>query len=183
MKKIVSMILIGLMTAVLAGCGQKAATSTNSYNQAVEILDVIWDSVPEENKFACFGGNVSSPEENKPGTLLATDTDSLGYMALWPESLNGNVDDAATLIHMMNANTFTGVCIKVKGVKADEIVNTVEERITTNQFMCGFPEKLVIATSGDYIFYAFGATDIISDFLEGVNKVEGAAVKVDRPLE
>ena len=76
------------------------------------------------------------------------------------------IDGAASLMHAMNANTFTGAAYHVADAgNLDAFVAAMKGAIESNQWMCGFPEKLIIATLGeDYAVVAFGAADIIDNF-------------------
>ena len=70
------------------------------------------------------------------------------------------------MIHMMNANTFTAGAFHVKeAADLDTFVNATKERTVGNQWMCGFPDQLLIVTIGDnYVVSAFGNADTITAF-------------------
>ena len=76
------------------------------------------------------------------------------------------VDDAATMIHMMNANNFTGAVLHLnEGEDAAAFAATAKESIMNAQWMCGFPEKLVIADmGGNYLLVVFGLNDAVNPF-------------------
>ena len=75
-------------------------------------------------------------------------------------------DNGASMIHMMNANTFTGAAFHVKDaadVKTFE--DGLKEAVLNNQWMCGFPEKLVLCQLGEqYVVSAFGNGEMIEYF-------------------
>ena len=54
-----------------------------------------------------------------------------------------------------------------------------------NQFMCGFPEKLVIFSVGDYLFYAFGNGQAVDSVVNsGKANLQGeVSVLCDKPIE
>ncbi len=218
-KGLISVLLIVVMVgAVFAGCGQKEGSSGNdaqtggtaatesgnggettaedkgtedagdnkdAYADSLEIMKLIWDSFPEDGKFSCFGGNnLEDPVMDAPGSFDVNDKDSLSSTLLVPEALQGSIDNAASLVHMMNANTFTGAVIHLKDKAAADAAEEIKKAVTGNQFMCGFPERLVIVTAGDYVIYAFGAGEIINNFKKAAEeKVEGAEVVCDQPME
>ena len=73
--------------------------------------------------------------------------------------------EAASLVHAMNLNTFTAGAFKVADAAA--FAETMHEAIASNQWMCGFPEKMVIATFGnEYVLAMFGLNDAINPFEE-----------------
>ena len=70
------------------------------------------------------------------------------------------------MIHMMNANTFTcGVMHLAEGTDVAAFTAAMEQKIQTNPWMCGFPEKLIIAViGGEYVLTAFGVNDAMNPF-------------------
>ena len=70
------------------------------------------------------------------------------------------------MIHMMNANTFTcGVFKLAEGVKAEDFGAAMQQAIQGNQWMCGFPDKLLIKSfGGQYVLAAFGVADAMDPF-------------------
>ena len=94
-----------------------------------------------------------------------SDNDGLTYLLLLPESVQGKVDDVASLIHFMNANTFTSAVLHLKEGTAADVAKEIETAVMGNQFMCGFPEKLIIVQiSDDYLVSAFGHGEPIDLF-------------------
>ena len=83
-----------------------------------------------------------------------------------PQDAIKNIDDAASMVHMMNANTFTAGAFHVTdAANVDSFVSAVKERTTGNQWMCGFPDKLLIVTIDDnYVVSAFGNADTMETF-------------------
>jgi len=71
------------------------------------------------------------------------------------------------MMHMMNANNFTcGVYRLAEGVNAADFGAAMKEAVMNNQWMCGFPETLVIQNIADtYVLVAFGVNDAINPFM------------------
>lgn len=188
-KKLISLLLVAMVAMLsIVGCSNKkddqGSQGGSSYASAVEILETIWDNFPEENKFAAFGGGANNSVEDKPGSVDVTDTDTLTYNLLVPEALQSQISDAASLIHMLNANSFTCGSLKVTDADKATFIETLKTDILGARFMCGFPERLVIISTGDYVVYAYGTADNIEAF-ENVasEKVEGVKVEVDQLFE
>ena len=83
----------------------------------------------------------------------------------FPSALVDKIDDAASLIHMMNANTFTCGTYHVKS--SDDINNlakAIKDNILQKQWMCGFPDKLIIVSVGDYIVSFYGNNEVLGTF-------------------
>ena len=66
---------------------------------------------------------------------------------------------------MMEANTFTGGAYHLADpAKMDEAAQAVRENILNRQWMCGFPEKLVVVSVDDYLISFFGKNDQVANF-------------------
>ena len=67
------------------------------------------------------------------------------------------------MIHMMNANTFTGAAYHLTGdVSADEFADALKEGILAKQWICGMPDTLVVINvDGQYVIAAYGADDLV----------------------
>lgn len=180
MKKLLTLVLSFVMVFSLVGCGGSGGGNTPEKEEGDSLsrLTAIWDTFGEDQKFACFGGNQNeNPLMGEPGKFDISDTDGMTYLLLIPESVQANVDDAASLIHMMNANNFTGVVFHVKDGDTAAAAEEVKNAVLNNQFMCGSPEKLVVITSGSYVLYAFGLEQEITTFENGAKeKLDGAEV-------
>lgn len=185
-----------------AGCGKKQDTPPSdsqsvqesssktgednvSYADSLEVMKLIWDGFDEDGKFPSYGGSdLENPVMDAPGSFDVSDTDALTATLIVPQSLHDSIDDAASLINMMNANNFTGAAIRVKGTEPSAAAEEIKKSVTGNQFMCGFPEKLVVITAGDYVVYAFGLEDTVNGFKEAAQKkLEGAKVVCEQRME
>ena len=83
----------------------------------------------------------------------------------FPKAEVGKLDDAASLLHMLNQNTFTcGVYHVKNSADIEALAAKIKDNILARNWMCGFPEKLVIMAVGDYIVSVFGAAELISTF-------------------
>ena len=176
MKKIFTLILAATMilsTLALVGCGSNNADD-NASSEAVAEVDVvdalknIWDNYEDENKFAAMCGGMANPVTDGPGELSLDDTAEVNDKTGVPEDKITTIDKAATLIHMMNANTFSAAAVHAaEGVKAEDVATTIGDNLKIRQWMCGIPEKHVIIKVGaNTIISAFGANDLITVFLD-----------------
>ena len=97
-----------------------------------------------------------------------------------PADAAAHVDAVASALHMMNANTFTAGCYRVSdSANMDAVVKALQENIQARQWMCGFPEILVIYTVGNYVISAFGNQQVVDTFTSHLSAVYGeAAVEV-----
>lgn len=134
-------------------------------NGAKEVLDKVWNLYGEDEMFFAMGGDMSNPVDNAPGVYNLED-ENLPFQLLLPADQLANVDEAASLIHAMNANTFTGsVFHLVEGADVDAFTAAMQNAVQNNQWMCGFPEKLIVAViDGEYVLTVFGVNDAIDPF-------------------
>ena len=174
MKKLISAVLALTMVLSMTACGGKKAEATEPAVQApasaLEILETVWAKYGSDEKFAIIGGDMGNPVSDAPGSYNLAD-ENISYSLLIPADQLKNVTEAASMIHMMNANTFTcGVFRLAEGVKAADFGNAMKEAVMNNQWMCGFPETLVIQNIADtYVVVAFGVNDAINPFMTYLN--------------
>ena len=171
MKKIVSIILALSLTLCLAACGGRAETTPTTElvpvenpASALEILETVWADYAEDEKFSVIGGDMANPVDGAPGSYNIAD-ENISYSLLIPAEQLGFVTEAASMIHMMNANTFTCAAFKLTGTTAADFGAAMKEAILGNQWMCGFPDSLHIRAIGDqYVIVAFGVNDAMGPF-------------------
>ena len=178
MKKFAALILALTMALSMAACGSKNAEETTGVPaqempaSALEVLETVWADYAEDEKFAVIGGSMAAPVDNAPGGYDIAD-ENITYSLLIPAEQLANVTEAASMIHMMNANTFTGAVYKLAGgVKAADFGAAMQNAIQNNQWMCGFPDKLLISAFGDtYVLVAFGVNDAMNPFIQHFHAV------------
>lgn len=191
MKKLIALIMVVAMIATFAACGnngqtEKETTGSAENNGSVETTDAVettpqpvqpefepenaneilthvWNKIPQDQKPMVVGGYFGDQYTEGPNSYNMDYAADLAAALLIPEDQMAYVTDASTAIHLQNANTMTVGLVKVsEGADQQVFADSVYDRISTNQWMCGFPEKLIITqVYGDYIFIAFGATEIL----------------------
>lgn len=178
MKKVVAFLLSAVMTFAALGCGgeKKEDTSSIEVKDAVEILTTAWDNFDEANRFYASGGGYNNMVEDAPGAVDVTDTDSLTVLLAFPEAYLDQIDDAASLIHGMNANTFTATAYHVTdSSNVQALADGLKDSIMNKQWMCGFPEIMFIASIGeDYVVSCIGNTDLVNEFKDQIVDAYGA---------
>ena len=186
MKKFLTMLLALVMVLSLAACSSQKGGDVNGGSpvSAVDLLTAVWNAYPESEKFPVVGGSLDKPVDDAPGTFPVDDADNLDYMLHFPADKADLIDDAASLTHMMNANTFTAGAFHVASSSdVDSVVSDLKDNIMNRQWMCGFPDKLVILTLGDYVISCYGAEDLVDQFSEKVTEAfADAAVACDEAI-
>lgn len=193
MKKFLSILLVMMMVLSVAACGNKDSENSKSENSTptvtisdpLEILTTVWNAYGENDRFSVMGGDYTNSVSDAPGAFGLDDTTAADTMLLVPEASAALIDKAASLVHMMNANTFTCGAFHVKdAATVQTFVDGVKTRILNNQWMCGFPDTLIMVQVGnDYVVSAFGAQDLIATFkTKLLAAYEGSSVLVEENL-
>ena len=171
MKKAITFALaLAMVLTLFAGCGktQQPAETVPAEpmpGSALEILETVWAQYADEEKFSVIGGNIEANIMDAPGAVDMAYAGHLNYNLLVPEDKTANITEAASMIHMMNANTFTCGVFKLTGITAADFGAAMREAVQGNMWMCGFPDRLLIRSFGDaYVLVAFGVNDAMTPF-------------------
>lgn len=138
-------------------------TPAPATNGATDVINAIWNAVPEDNKFFAMGGDFNNIADNAAGVYSLEDQEGLTATLLVPADQIANIDEAASLMHAMLANNFTCGAFHVTGDKA-AFVEAMHDAVKNNRWMCGMPEKLIIAEIGEYVLVCFGINDAVTPF-------------------
>ena len=142
---------------------------------ALALLQQMWAKYPEDAKYMIneetgekvyiyVGGSFLLDEEGipyYPGDNDAGAIDLTVEGALFPhfvaEEYYANVEEAASLFSQFNGNTFTSGALKLKeGTDVAALAKSVRDMIAGNFWMCGFPDRFIIASVGDYLVITYG---------------------------
>lgn len=176
------------MLFALTGCGKKETGNEGQVAVAdsAELLNKVWDEFGEDERFSAMGGDFSNPVDNAAGIFNIEDTDNLTYMLYVPAQSIAMIDEAASLIHAMNTNTFTGAAFHLTDSDdANAFVTGLKTNIQNTQWMCGFPDEMAIyVVNGEYVVSAFGNAEIMDNFKTKLVQVygEGAVLKVEEKI-
>lgn len=187
-KKFVAVIVTAVLALGLTACGGEKNNNAGTVEiaDAAEILTTVWNTYEEDELFPVFGGDSEHANMEAPATFDITNAEELAFSLTFPEDSVSKLDDAASMIHMMNANTFTAGAYHVANVvDLSNIVDGITETVTQKHWMCGFPEKLiVIQVSDDYLVSAYGNGEMIETFkTKLLSAYDGATeVLVDEPI-
>ena len=146
MKKITSLALALALALTLTACGKKDNTAGSGDSSvpadATALLTAVWDAHSDDEKFPAAGGDYENPVEDA-----------------------GKLDGAASLSHMMNANTFTCGAFHVTSKDdVETVASDLRDAIQSKQWMCGFPDKLVIFTYDQYVVSLYGDEELVNTF-------------------
>ena len=191
MKKIISLVLAAMLTLSLAACGTKNDSKGDqpaAPASALDLLEKVWSTYTDDEKFPAAGGDYETSVDDAPGAFDPSNADNLNFLLTVPTEDASLIDDAASLMHMMNANTFT--CGAFHAANAEDVSSIVEEAakeirdyIMAKQWMCGFPDKLVIATLGNYVVSVYGDEELVNTFRDKLQAAySDAAIAYDEMI-
>ncbi len=157
--------------------------SVKNPESAIALLDELFANIPEEiryvidvetgdyyldengQKMPVFnGGSFLLDEEGIPyfpgvnaaGAIDLTQEGAL-FSLFIPEDSYANVEEAASLFHGMNGNFLTSGAMKMKeGTDMAALAQAVRDGLANNWWMCGSPDRFVVATVGNYLFVIYG---------------------------
>jgi len=210
MKKILAIVLaLTVVLVCFAACGNKsntdatptdapettvageettAADENNGTEEApadldaVALLNAVFATYAEENKFPFGGGSdIENMEMDKAGKYDIALVEELNNVVHLPATQNANIEEAATAMNMMNANSFTAAAYLLKdGTDVASFAADFKAAIDGAQWMCGFPEKFVVIQAGDYVITAYGlATNIDYFKTQAASALAGSAVVLE----
>lgn len=131
----------------------------------LSILSTVWNTYGEDEKFAAAGGDYDHIVEDAPGSFDVSSAENLNSMLTFPTEDAGMIDSAASLMHMMNANTFTcGAYHVVNANDVSKLADDLHSQFQSKHWMCGFPDKLVVASMGQYVVSFYGGQEQVDTF-------------------
>ncbi|MBR4862987.1 MAG: hypothetical protein IKU07_00305 [Oscillospiraceae bacterium] len=194
MKKLIALLLALVLVMGLVACGNTTAPETTPAatteaateateevteateeildttpaaepNEATKIYTAIWEKVPEANRFFGMGGDMTAMVDGAPGNYALED-EGVSTVLLIPADQIANITEISSLMHGMMANHYTGSIVKMaEGADVAAYTAAMKEAIGSAQWICGMPEKSLIAViDGQYVLAAFGLNDNIVSF-------------------
>lgn len=165
--------------------GETGTDSSESISSPeAALLSSIYNAFAEDQKFPIGGGDSANLVMDAPGAFDITNVEELESSLGFPSSQAANIDGAASMIHMMNANTFTGAAYHlIDGADADAFAEAVKETVLAKQWICGMPDTLVILSADGYIITAYGNAELIENFkTTALSAVSGSEVILETPI-
>ena len=151
--------------------GDNTQTTEPAYKSALELLTIIYNgynaTATEETMLYVAGGNsfnfdtVSFEGPGKFVPLAGEEySDDYSQNLGIPEADVAKLDDAASMFNMMNANMFTSYAVHfANAADVDTMVETLKTSILARHWICGSPDKLIIAKApGNYLIVTWGVS-------------------------
>lgn len=155
---------------------------------ATDILTKVWekyevvdtDGNPYNDRFDLMGGHFETAVMNMPAKYDLTKTSDLELMYCVPSAVIPMIDDAATMVHLMRASTFTAGAYHVaETTDVQTVVDGVKQQILENYWLDGRPDKyLVLVVDDQYIISAIGDAEVVDNFESFLTEIYGSQVVV-----
>lgn len=188
MKKTIAAVLAIILALGMVGCaanGNGQGTAEAAENP-LDVLNKVWGSYTDDEKFPAAGGDMSEAnmKDDAPGNVALDDADTVAYLTSFPADMVDKLDAAASLMHMMNANTFTCGAFRLKdAADADAVCAAIRDGLNSKQWMCGFPDKMVIAKVSGCIVSVYGAENLVNTFRDKLTAAyENAEIVYDEAI-
>jgi len=122
--------------------------------------------------------------DNAAGKFDISNVDEVERLLCYPAAEIAKIDSAASLIHMMNQNIFSAGAYRLAGeADAAALADSINKTFQARHWMCGFPDKLIVASVGDYLVSAFGNEELIDAFAKHLSEAySNANILVNEPL-
>ncbi len=151
---------------------------------AAALLNQVWAKFGDDEKPFVMGGFADTMVDGAPGKFDISLVEDMDAMLGIPAASVEDIDDAASVIHAMNANTFTAAAYRLKeGKDASVLASAIEANLAGRHWMCGIPETLLIVAVDGFVVTAFGANDIVSNLKAKLaGEFASAQVLVEKPI-
>lgn len=199
-RKSLLLLLAGTMILSCVACGSNQTGNTENNKEtevekkveiadANDILEKVWDTYEAEDtdgnmyndRFSILGGHFKSARVNKPAKYDLTKASDLEIMYCVPQDVIPMLDDAATMVHLMRASTFTAGAYHVTDASnVKSVVEGIKTKTLGNQWLGGFPDRHIIAVIDEqYVVAAFGDEKVIENFEQALKEVFGKQAVVE----
>ena len=198
-RRVWVLLLAGVLMLSVCACGSnptgnKENTKETETEKEVEIVDAtdiltkVWneyeavdtDGNMYNDRFDVMGGHFESAVMNMPAKYDLTKTSDLALMYCVPETVIPMIDDAGTIVHLMKASTFTAGAYHVTDVaNVKTVVEGIKTQTLGNQWLGGFPDKLVMAIINEqYIVSVYGVEEVVDNFEMVLSDIYGKQMQI-----
>lgn len=183
MKKILSIVLALTMVLALASCGGNTTTTssvdtpvsseeatssvdtTAGGDEALAVLNNIYAQYPDDYKVFGGGSDMEVAFLDGPGEYSLSDVDAFTSVFSFPAESIAKVSGAAQLMHTMMINNFNiGAYKLVNPADKEALADELTTSIKNTQWICGFPENIIVASVGDVVISGYGLKELIDVF-------------------
>ena len=156
-------------------------TATSS---SAQILAQIWAQYGVDERFASYGGTVEHSVSDAPGDLDMTNAEEIISKYLLPADQLSNVENGASLVHLMNSNIFTAAAFKLKdGASIKDAAKALRDNIQKTRWLCGQPDHLLVAEVEGHLLMAFAEKQNLQTFKQKLSAAHsGATIHYDEAV-
>lgn len=202
LKRSLLLVLAGMMMVSCIACGNSQVGNTENSQgsemvsesesetekvveiaSANDILIKVWETYEEKDtdgnmyndRFAIMGGHFESAVMDMPAQYDLTKTSDLELIYCVPQTVIPMLDDAATMVHLMAASTFTAGAYHVAdAANVRTAVDAIRQQIQGNHWLDGFPDAYFVATVDEqYVIAVVGNAEVVDNFKATLQKIYG----------
>ncbi len=162
--------------------------STNTASKAASALEVysnIEASYNTENRIPEAGGDPDNTNMEGAGVYdINKYRDAFMSLTLVPEDqMNNILNDAAVMQHMMNINSFCSAVFRLnEGADTAAFAESYKNAVLKNQWLCGFPDRVLVYSVDGYILTVYGIDDFLTDYRSAVSEAYPDAVLLEEAV-
>ena len=147
-------------------------------------MNKVYALFTEDEQFPAVGGYAENSVDGAAGMVDISDASEMSRLYGYPEAEIAKIDSAACLLHMMNLNTFTAAAYHtVSGTDIAALAESFKAHLQGRHWVCGFPDKLIVASVGDYMVSAFGNGDLVNALEKHLSEAYPTAkILVNEPI-
>lgn len=190
MKRLLTVLLTTVLAVSLLACGggkTESGNGSSAISDSLGLLNKVWESYSDSDKFPAAGGDLSEADSkmDAPGKYDISDAEGMDDLLGFPASDISKIDNAASLMHMLNANSFTCGAYHVKSAgDVSAVAADIKTNVMGKRWMCGFPDKLVVMSVDDYVVAFYGLDEFVDTFKTKVTGVYSQAKVIsETPIE
>lgn len=203
-RKFLLFCIIGSLLLSLVACTNQPVSNTeNGKNTEVEsesekkveiadandILTKVWDTYEMEDsdgnmyndRFSIMGGHFESSVMDMPAKYDLTEVSDLEVMYCVPQNVVSMIDDGATMVHLMRANTFTaGVYHVTEKTNVESVVKAIKTQLSEKRWLDGVPDRHVIGVIDDqYVIAFWGTEEVVANFEKELKSIYGKLLSIE----
>lgn len=170
-------------STVETSSGSEKPQPKPKYENSLDVLEKIWNSYKEEDKFSVVGiGGGSAATDGAPAAFDLSAADDMKRFLLLPTEHVSKLKSAASLIHMLNSNTFTSGVFQTEE-NPNDLSKALVDAANSTAFMCGAPQVIVTLKTDDFVIMAFGTEDLVNRFKEYALGIDGISLIYEGAIE
>ena len=169
MKKLIALLLALTLVVAFAGCEKKEENKLPPVEAltALKTLTEAYNTKYAETEYQLplAGGGYENQNWEGADSVATTEVDFLTATMVMPEGEISKISAAASAFHAMFLNNFcAGAYNLIDGADYAAFAAAIKDEMVNHQWVCGTPQKIVIANVGDCVIAVYGNGELVEKF-------------------